>query len=95
MADEKVAAVQGRIVVINEPENLITRLVALERVGGYCIGQKAQENLGLISQFGGTAGCFKRKIVEELGSLSEDILAEDTDLTFKLFLGWLQSLLCE
>jgi len=87
LADEKVAAVQGRIVVINEPENLITRLVALERVGGYCIGQKARENLGLISQFGGTAGGFKRKIVEELGGLSEDILAEDTDLTFKLFLA--------
>jgi len=87
MSDPKVAAVQGRIVVINEPENLITKLVSLERVGGYCIGQRAREKLGLIPQFGGTAGGFKRKIVEKLGGLSEDTLAEDTDLTFKLFLA--------
>ena len=87
LSDPKVAVVQGKVVVINEPENLITRLVALERVGGYCIGQKAREKLGLIPQFGGTAGGFKRKIVEELGGLSEDTLAEDTDLTFKVFLA--------
>lgn len=31
--DPKVGAVQGRPVVLNEPQNIVTRLVALERIG--------------------------------------------------------------
>jgi cellulose synthase/poly-beta-1,6-N-acetylglucosamine synthase-like glycosyltransferase len=31
-ADPKVGAVQGRVTVLNEPRNLVTRLVALERI---------------------------------------------------------------
>jgi len=52
--DPKVGAVQGRVVVLNEPQNVLTRLVALERVGGYRVDQEARETLGLIAQFGGT-----------------------------------------
>ena len=51
--DPKVGAVQGRVVVLNEPQNTVTRLVALERVGGYRVDQEARDNLGLIAQFGG------------------------------------------
>ena len=32
--DPKVGAVQGRPVVLNEPQNIVTRLIALERIGG-------------------------------------------------------------
>ncbi len=52
--DPLVGAVQGRVVVLNEPQNIITRLVALERIGGYRVDQEARNNLGLIAQFGGT-----------------------------------------
>lgn len=52
--DPKVGAVQGRVVVLNEPQNIVTRLVALERIGGYRVDQEARDNLGLIVQFGGT-----------------------------------------
>ena len=85
--DPKVAAVQGRVLVINEPENVLTRLIALERVGGYRVGQQAREELGLIPLFGGTAGGFRRKMIEELGGFDENMLAEDTDLTFRIFLA--------
>ena len=85
--DPKVAAVQGRVLVINEPENVLTRLIALERVGGYRVGQQAREELGLIPLFGGTAGGFRRKVIEELGGFDENMLAEDTDLTFRIFLA--------
>jgi cellulose synthase/poly-beta-1,6-N-acetylglucosamine synthase-like glycosyltransferase len=43
--------------------------------------------LGLIAQFGGTAGGFRRSLLEGLGGWDESILAEDTDLTFRLYLG--------
>ncbi len=53
-ADPEVGAVQGRVVVLNEPQNIVTRLVALERIGGYRVDQEARDHLGLIAQFGGT-----------------------------------------
>jgi cellulose synthase/poly-beta-1,6-N-acetylglucosamine synthase-like glycosyltransferase len=53
-ADPVVGAVQGRVVVLNEPQNMVTRLVALERIGGYRVDQEARDNLSLIPQFGGT-----------------------------------------
>jgi len=52
--DPKVGAVQGRVVVLNEPQNLVTRIVALERTGGYRVDQEARSMLNLITQFGGT-----------------------------------------
>ena len=52
--DPNVGAVQGRVAVLNEPQNMVTRLVVLERIGGYRVDQKARDDLGLIAQFGGT-----------------------------------------
>ena len=52
--DPKVGAVQGRPVVLNEPQNIVTRLIALERIGGYRVDQEARNILGLVPQFGGT-----------------------------------------
>ncbi len=82
--DPIVGAVQGRVVVVNEPHNLVTRLVALERIGGYRVDQQAREDLMLIPQFGGTVGGFRRDILVSLGGWDESILAEDTDLTFRV-----------
>jgi len=85
--DPKVGAVQGRVTVLNEPKNMVTRLVALERIGGYRIDQQARDSLGLITQFGGTVGGFRRNLLECLGGWDESILAEDTDLTFRVYLA--------
>jgi len=86
-ADPKVGAVQGRVTVLNEPLNLVTRLVALERTGGYRIDQEARDRLGLVTQFGGTVGGFRRDLLDSLGGWDESILAEDTDLTFRVYLA--------
>jgi len=85
--DPEVGAVQGRVTVLNEPQNIVTRLVALERIGGYRIDQQARDSLGLITQFGGTVGGFRRSVLERLGGWDESILAEDTDLTFRIYLA--------
>jgi len=86
-ADPNVGAVQGRVVVLNEPQNMVTRLVALERIGGYRVDQEARDDLGLITQFGGTVGGFRRSVLASLGGWDESILAEDTDLTFRVYLA--------
>jgi cellulose synthase/poly-beta-1,6-N-acetylglucosamine synthase-like glycosyltransferase len=85
--DPRVGAVQDRVIVLNEPENTVTRLVALERIGGYRIDQQARDRLGLIVQFGGTVGGFRRDLLTSLGGWDESILAEDTDLTFRVYLS--------
>jgi cellulose synthase/poly-beta-1,6-N-acetylglucosamine synthase-like glycosyltransferase len=86
-ADSKVGAVQGRVIVLNEPQNVVTRLVALERIGGYLVDQQAREILGLIPQFGGTVGGFRHDLLKSLGGWDESILAEDTELTFRVYLA--------
>jgi len=83
-ADPSVGAVQGRPVVLNESQNLVTRIVTLERIGGYRVDQEARDNLGLTPQFGGTVGGFRRNILEKLGGFDESMLTEDTDLTFQI-----------
>lgn len=85
-ADPTVGAVQGRPVVLNESQNIVTRLVTLERIGGFRVDQQARDILGLIPQFGGTVGGFRRSILEELGGFDESMLTEDTDLTFHIYL---------
>lgn len=85
--DPQVGAVQGRVTVLNEPQNLVTRLVTLERIGGYCVDQQARDRLGLIPQFGGTVGAIRRSLLESLGGWDESALAEDTDLTFRFYLA--------
>jgi cellulose synthase/poly-beta-1,6-N-acetylglucosamine synthase-like glycosyltransferase len=85
--DPAVGAVQGRPVVLNESQNIVTRLITLERIGGYRIDQEARDNLGLIPQFGGTVGGFRRSVLEETGGFDETMLTEDTDLTFQVYLA--------
>ena len=84
--DPHVGAVQGRVVVLNEPQNIVTRLVALERIGGYRVDQEARDKLGLIAQFGGTVGGFRNSVLKNLSGWDESVLAEDTDLTFRVYL---------
>jgi len=89
--DPEVGGVQGRISVLNEPETLVTRLVALERIGGYRVDQLARDDLQLVPQLGGTVVGVRRSLIEYLGGWDANMLAEDTDLTFRIYLaGWHQ-----
>jgi cellulose synthase/poly-beta-1,6-N-acetylglucosamine synthase-like glycosyltransferase len=80
--DPEVGVVQGRIVVLNEPKTLVSRLVALERIGGYVVDQLARDRRGLITQCGGTVCGIRRSLLDHLGGWDEKMLTEDTDLTF-------------
>lgn len=87
--DPEVGAVMGRVVPRNTGKNLLTRLLSLERSGGYQVDQQARYNLDLFPQYGGTVGGFRRSVVEQLGGFDANTLAEDTDLTARLYLaGW-------
>lgn len=87
--DPEVGAVMGRVVPENTKRGLLTRLLDLERAGGYQVDQQARYTRNLIPQYGGTVGAFRRSVVLSMGGFNPRILAEDTDLTFALFTrGW-------
>ncbi|MEO6443979.1 MAG: glycosyltransferase family 2 protein [Gemmatimonadaceae bacterium] len=87
--DPEVGAVMGRVVPHNVSSNLLTRLLDLERAGGYQVDQQARMNLGLVPQYGGTVGGVRREALSSVGGWRTDTLAEDTDMTFRLVLqGW-------
>lgn len=87
--DPKVGAVMGRVIPLNSDKNLLTRIQDLERTAGYQVDQQAKYALHAIPQYGGTVGGFRKKTFLEIGKFSGKILAEDTELTYKLAIaGW-------
>ncbi len=88
--DPEVGAVQGRVTVINEEDSLVSKIVTLERIGGYRVDQAARDSLVLIPQYGGTVGGFRREVLEKVGGWNLKMLAEDTDLTIRCILNGYQ-----
>ncbi|HOW89754.1 MAG TPA: glycosyltransferase family 2 protein [Elusimicrobiales bacterium] len=87
--DPEIGAVMGRVIPENAGVNLLTRLLDLERSGGYQVDQQARYNLGLMPQYGGTVGGFRRAYCVPKGGecFNPNILTEDTELTVKLFIS--------
>lgn len=87
--DPEVGAVMGRVVPRNASHNLLTRMLDMERSAGYQIDQQARMNLRAVPQYGGTVGGVRLSAVEAVGGWRDDVLAEDTDITFRLLIaGW-------
>ncbi|WP_455284072.1 glycosyltransferase family 2 protein [Cupriavidus necator] len=85
--DPEVGATMGRVVPMNLGSNLLTRLLDLERSGGYQVDQQARMNLNLVPQYGGTVGGIRMRALRAAGGWHDDVLAEDTDLTYRLLLA--------
>jgi len=87
--DPEVGAMMGRVVPHNVGRNLLTRLMDLERAGGYQVDQQARMNMHLVPQYGGTVGGVRLSALKSVGGWDENTLAEDTDVTYRLLLsGW-------
>jgi cellulose synthase/poly-beta-1,6-N-acetylglucosamine synthase-like glycosyltransferase len=87
--DPEVGGVMGRVVPLNCGTNLLTRLLDLERSGGYQVDQQARMNLRLVPQHGGTVAGVRKSALREIGGWDDSTLTEDTDLTYRLLLhGW-------
>lgn len=85
----EVGAVMGRVIPYNTNKNVLTRLLNLERSGGYQVDQQARYNLRTIPQYGGTVGGFRKEILLLSGGFNPKVLAEDTELTYRLYTsGW-------
>lgn len=87
--DPEVGSVMGRVVPLNVGRKLLTRILDLERSGGYQVDQQARMNLHFVPQYGGTVAGIRKSALDEIGGWNENTLAEDTDLTYRMLLaGW-------
>ncbi|MGH2830223.1 MAG: glycosyltransferase, partial [Actinomycetota bacterium] len=82
--DPSVGAVMGRVVPSNSAATALTRLLDLERAGGYQANLQARHNLGLIVQYGGTVGGVRRSVLDVVGGWIPH-LTEDTEITMRIY----------
>lgn len=85
--DPEVGASMGRVVPNNVGSNFLTRLLDLERAGGYQVDQQARMNMRLVPQYGGTVGGIRITALKSIGGWDDRVLAEDTDITYRLLLN--------
>ncbi|NDC64856.1 MAG: glycosyltransferase family 2 protein, partial [Planctomycetia bacterium] len=88
LADPEVGAVSGHVRVGNT-SRWLGKFQDLEYVTAFEIDRRAQDLLGCIVVAPGALSAFRREALEEAGPITNDTLAEDTDLTLRLHrLGW-------
>ena len=82
-ADPAVGAVSGRARVGN-PKTLMARFQSLEYSCGFNLDRRAYHRLNCITVVPGAVSALRVNAVQAAGGISNDTLAEDTDLTLAL-----------
>jgi cellulose synthase/poly-beta-1,6-N-acetylglucosamine synthase-like glycosyltransferase/peptidoglycan/xylan/chitin deacetylase (PgdA/CDA1 family) len=87
-ADPRVGAVAGNAKVGNR-DTLIGAWQHIEYVMGFNLDRRMYDVLGCMPTIPGAVGAFRRTALERVGGMSEDTLAEDTDITMAMHRdGW-------
>ncbi|MFF3202912.1 bifunctional polysaccharide deacetylase/glycosyltransferase family 2 protein [Streptomyces sp. NPDC002962] len=87
-ADPKVGAVAGNAKVGNR-DTIIGAWQHIEYVMGFNLDRRMYDLLRCMPTIPGAIGAFRREAVLEVGGMSEDTLAEDTDITIAMHrAGW-------
>jgi cellulose synthase/poly-beta-1,6-N-acetylglucosamine synthase-like glycosyltransferase len=81
--DPKVGIVQTRWEHINKDYSLLTRLQALQLNVHFTVEQAGRSYGNLLLQFNGTAGVWRKNVINEAGGWQSDTLTEDLDLSFR------------
>jgi cellulose synthase/poly-beta-1,6-N-acetylglucosamine synthase-like glycosyltransferase/peptidoglycan/xylan/chitin deacetylase (PgdA/CDA1 family) len=86
--DSRIGAVSGNAKVGNR-DGLLGRWQHIEYVVGFNLDRRFQDLAGCIATVPGAVGAFRREALADVGGVSEETLAEDTDLTMALLrAGW-------
>ncbi|MBN2393670.1 MAG: glycosyltransferase [Anaerolineae bacterium] len=81
--------VQGRWGHLNAEYSLVTRAQALALDAHFTVEHIARNRAGLLMNFNGTGGVWRRRAIEEVGGWQHDTIAEDLDLSYRAQLaGW-------
>ncbi len=89
MANPRLGMVQARWGHLNADYSPITRAQAIALDAHFVVEQIARNRSGLLINFNGTAGVWRRRAIEEAGGWQSDTVAEDLDLSYRAQLaGW-------
>lgn len=81
--------VQSRCEFSNAETNWLTRAQSLLFDSHFLMEQGVRARAGMLFQFNGTGGVWRRRAIEDAGGWSADSLCEDLDLTIRAALaGW-------
>ena len=87
--DPLLAVVQSRWEHLNWNQNPLTQSIGLQLDSYFGVEQAARCQLGLLMNFNGSAGIWRRAAIDDAGGWQGDTLAEDLDLSFRAQLrGW-------
>lgn len=88
-ADPKVGFVQTRWTYLNRDERPVTRAQAIMLDMHFVIEQPARSGAGLLMNFNGSGGIWRRACIDDAGGWQSDTLSEDLDLSYRAELrGW-------
>ena len=88
LADPRVGAVAGNVKVGNR-RSVVARWQHIEYVIGFNLDRRLYDVLQIMPTVPGAIGAYRRSALAEVGGVSDDTLAEDTDLTMALTrAGW-------
>jgi cellulose synthase/poly-beta-1,6-N-acetylglucosamine synthase-like glycosyltransferase len=88
-ADPLIGVVQARWGHLNDAHSFLTRAQALAIDMHFVIQQHARSSAGLLLNFSGSAGVWRRACIEDAGGWRADTLTEDLDLSYRAQLrGW-------
>lgn len=89
LAQPDLGLIQTRWGHINGDYSLLTRAQTLALDGHFVVEQTARQRAGLLMNFNGTAGIWRRACIEDSGGWQGDTLSEDLDLSYRAQLrGW-------
>jgi cellulose synthase/poly-beta-1,6-N-acetylglucosamine synthase-like glycosyltransferase len=84
-----VACVQARWSHLNRAYSTLTRAQAMTLDAHFAVEQAARSRSGLLLQFDGTAGVWRRSAIVDAGGWDGEMLSEDLDLAYRAQLrGW-------
>ena len=87
--DPSIGMVQTRWGHLNREHSLLTRVQALMLDGHHLVENRARFGAGLLFNFSGTGGIWRRAAIEQAGGWQHDTLTEDLDLSYRAQLaGW-------
>ena len=89
VAEPELAFVQTRWGYLNPGYSALTRAQTIALDGHFVVEHLGRNRNGLLMNFNGTAGVWRRQAIEAAGGWQSDTLTEDVDLSFRAQLaGW-------
>jgi cellulose synthase/poly-beta-1,6-N-acetylglucosamine synthase-like glycosyltransferase len=83
--DPKLGAVLGKVRTINAKQNLLTRFINIEFISFQWIIQGGRYKIFNLATLPGTNYVIWRKILEKAGRFDEEAIAEDAELSIRLY----------